>query len=205
MPATSEKQKKFMDAAAHNPEFAKKAGISTGVAQEFSEASKSKKFGVGNRPDFQGINKPKTDHGSMNLYNKGGVMKSDMKEDMKMDKSQDKSMIKKAFKQHDAQEHKGGKGTNLMLKKGGAAKMADGGMADPRAKMMMAKLGAGRAMPAPTADMRGRAMPRRPMAAEAAPMMKKGGMTKMAKGGGIESKGKTKGTMIRMKSGGKAC
>jgi hypothetical protein len=36
-----------------------------------------------------------------------------------MDKSQDKAMIKKAFKQHDAQEHKGGKGTSLKLKKGG--------------------------------------------------------------------------------------
>ena len=35
--------------------------------------------------------------------------------------------------------------------------------------------------------------------------LKKGGMTKMAKGGGIETKGKTKGTMIKMKSGGKAC
>jgi hypothetical protein len=33
-----------------------------------------------------------------------------------------------------------------------------------------------------------------------------GGMAmKMAKGGGIESKGKTKGKMIKMKSGGKAC
>ena len=30
-------------------------------------------------------------------------------------------------------------------------------------------------------------------------------MTKLAKGGGIESKGKTKGKMISMKSGGKAC
>ena len=30
-------------------------------------------------------------------------------------------------------------------------------------------------------------------------------MTKLAKGGGIESKGKTKGKMITMKSGGKAC
>jgi len=37
----------------------------------------------------------------------------------KMDKAQDKAMIKKAFKQHDAQEHKGGKGTTLKLKKGG--------------------------------------------------------------------------------------
>ena len=30
-------------------------------------------------------------------------------------------------------------------------------------------------------------------------------MKKMAKGGGIESKGKTKGKMIKMKSGGKMC
>jgi hypothetical protein len=42
-------------------------------------------------------------------------------ESMKMDKSQDKAMIKKAFKQHDAQEHKGGKGTKLKLAKGGVA------------------------------------------------------------------------------------
>ena len=41
------------------------------------------------------------------------------KESMKSDKAQDKAMIKKAFKQHDAQEHKGGKGTMLKLKKGG--------------------------------------------------------------------------------------
>jgi hypothetical protein len=37
----------------------------------------------------------------------------------KSDVAQDKAMIKKAFKQHDAQEHKGGKGTTLKLKKGG--------------------------------------------------------------------------------------
>lgn len=47
------------------------------------------------------------------------MAKSDMKEDMKMDTAQDKAMIKKAFKQHDAQEHKGGKGTSLKLAKGG--------------------------------------------------------------------------------------
>jgi hypothetical protein len=41
------------------------------------------------------------------------------KEGMKSDVAQDKAMIKKAFKQHDAQEHKGGKGTMLKLKKGG--------------------------------------------------------------------------------------
>jgi hypothetical protein len=41
------------------------------------------------------------------------------KEDMKADKKQDVALIKKAFKQHDKQEHKGGKGTALKLKKGG--------------------------------------------------------------------------------------
>ena len=47
------------------------------------------------------------------------MAKSDMKEDMKADKKQDVSLIKKAFKEHDSQEHKGGKGTTLKLKKGG--------------------------------------------------------------------------------------
>ena len=44
------------------------------------------------------------------------------------DASQDKAMIKKAFKQHDSQEHKGGKGTSLKLKKGGMKKYATGGV-----------------------------------------------------------------------------
>ena len=37
----------------------------------------------------------------------------------KADMAQDKALIKKAFKQHDKQEHKGGKGTKLTLKKCG--------------------------------------------------------------------------------------
>ena len=41
----------------------------------------------------------------------------------KKDLAQDKAMIKKAIKQHDAQEHKGGKGTKLSLKKGGVTGM----------------------------------------------------------------------------------
>ena len=36
--STSEKQARFMAAAAHNPSFAKKAGISQGVAKEFNKA-----------------------------------------------------------------------------------------------------------------------------------------------------------------------
>jgi len=51
---------------------------------------------------------------------------------MKADIKQDKAIVKKAFKMHDKQEHKGGKGTDLSkLKKGGMAmkKMATGGTA----------------------------------------------------------------------------
>jgi hypothetical protein len=137
---------------------------------------------------------------------------------MKSDMKQDKAMVKKAVGMHDKQMHNGEKTDMDKLKKGGMPMVMKDGKKIPAfaAKKggmppgMMGK--AGRAMPAPSSDMMGRAMPRRPMATEtAAPMMKKGGGVKkmasggMAKGGGIESKGKTKGTMISMKGGGKAC
>ena len=47
MPATSAKQKKFMDAAANNPAFAKKAGVPVKVAKEYSQASKGQTFKQG--------------------------------------------------------------------------------------------------------------------------------------------------------------
>jgi hypothetical protein len=54
-----------------------------------------------------------------------------MKKGGKADMDQDKAMVKKAFKQHDMQEHKGGKGTTLKLKHGG--KMATGGVVNGQA------------------------------------------------------------------------
>ena len=134
MPASSEKQKKFMDAAAHNPAFAKKAGVPQNVAKEFSEKSKGLKFGKGSgsRADLQKVNKPEALHGKSALFKKGGETMD------KMDIKQDKAIVKKAVKMHDKQLH-GGKKTNL---------------------------------------------------------------TKLAKGGGVESKGKTKGKMIAMCNGG---
>jgi hypothetical protein len=140
MPATSEKQKKFMDAAAHNPSFAKAAGVPQNVAKEFSEKSKGLKFGKGSgsRADLQKVNEPKTRQGKSELFNKGG---------------------------------------DTM-----ASKMNPGFMA-----MMAKKKGA----------------PAKKMAS--------GGMTKMgsvktsSKPDGVAVKGKTKGTMVTMKSGGKTC
>jgi len=57
-----------------------------------------------------------------------GESKSEQKREEKMDKKQDVAMIKKAFKEHDQQEHKGGKGTKIVLKKGGLDRMAKGGV-----------------------------------------------------------------------------
>jgi hypothetical protein len=77
MPAVSEKQKKFMDAVAHNKGFAKKVGVPQSVGAEISDKSKGMKFGSGStqtRTDRQKLNKPKTDHGQTALFKQGGTM-----------------------------------------------------------------------------------------------------------------------------------
>jgi hypothetical protein len=66
---------------------------------------------------------------------KGGMAKGGM-----MDKAQDKAMIMKAFKQHDAQEHKGGKGTSLKLAKGGFTRAADGIAKSGKTQAMQIKM-----------------------------------------------------------------
>ena len=103
MPAVSEKQKKFMDAVAHNKGFAKKVGVPQSVGAEFSDKSKGMSFGKGDRTrvDRQGINKPKTDHGDSSLFKKGGDTMA--------------SKMNPGF-------------MAMMAKKKGMKKMADGGM-----------------------------------------------------------------------------
>jgi hypothetical protein len=44
MPSTSKKQHNFMEAVAHSPAFAKKAGVPQSVGKEFSNADKGKTF-----------------------------------------------------------------------------------------------------------------------------------------------------------------
>lgn len=141
-----------MEAIAHNPAFAKKVGVPQSVGQDFSKADKGKTFKKGGEtmatkkmnPFMAMIAKKKE-------AAKGGMAKGDM--------AQDKKMIKKAFKQHDAQEHKGGSGTKLALKKGGMMKkMAGGGLAAGHKDA-----------------------------------------------NGVAKKGLTKGTMVKMNMGGRAC
>jgi hypothetical protein len=83
MPSTSKKQHNFMAAAAHNPAFAKKAGISMDVAKEFNQADKGKKF------------------------KKGGTMKH---EDIKQDMPMMKKVAAKAVKGHEKKMHGMAKG-----------------------------------------------------------------------------------------------
>jgi len=149
MPSTSKKQHNFMAAIANSPSFAKKVGVPQSVGKDFNDADKGKfsKGGDMKPVDMKknpGVAKLPTDvRNKMGFMKKGGMAEGGMS-----DKSQDKAMIKKAFKQHDAQEHKGGKGTSLKLAKGG---------------------------------------------------------TFRASANGVATKGKTKGTMVKMSMGGKAC
>ena len=137
MPATSEKQKKFMDAVAHNPAFAKKAGVPQSVGKDFSEASKGMKFGSGSRTraDSQSINSPKTNQGKQELFKKGGnamatkKMSSKMMAFEKSGKDVEMKGVKEGSKADMAMDKK-----QMMMKKGGAAKkMASGGSASTRA------------------------------------------------------------------------
>ena len=140
MPATSEKQKKFMDAVAHNKGFAKKAGVPQSVGKDFSEASKGMKFGSGSgtRADRQGVNQPKTDHGGQALFKKGGSMASKMNPGMMAMMAKKKAGAKKMntggmpMKDGKPAFIGDGKGT---MKKGGMAmkKMAMSGSASSRA------------------------------------------------------------------------
>jgi hypothetical protein len=47
MPSSSKAQHNFMAAVAHNPKFAKKAGVPQSVGKDFSEADKGRKFSKG--------------------------------------------------------------------------------------------------------------------------------------------------------------
>jgi hypothetical protein len=148
MPSTSKKQHNFMAAIAHNPAFAKKVGVPQSVGKDFNNADKGKKFGSGGMKSVDMKKNPGVAKLPTEVRNKMGYMKkggmADAKEDMKMDKDQDKAMIKKAFKQHDMQEHKGGKGTALKLAKGGSASSrADGCATKGKTKGTMVKMAGG--------------------------------------------------------------
>lgn len=144
MPATSLKQKRFMDAAAHNPTFARQAGIPQSVAKDFSQSSKGLKLKSGptSRPDLQRINKPETAQGKNELFKKGGdTMASKMNPGFMAMMAKKKATFEKSGKDTEKKGVKEGSKADMamdkkqmMMKKGGATKkMASGGSASSRA------------------------------------------------------------------------
>jgi hypothetical protein len=147
MPSVSSKQHNFMAAVAHSPAFAKKVGVSQSVGQDFNKADKGRNFSKGgDTMATKGVNPfAKFEKSGKDVEVKGKGKEGSKREeafDMKQmkgmkkmaeggstDMAQDKAMIKKAFKQHDSQEHKGGKGTELKLAKGGAFRSSANGIA----------------------------------------------------------------------------
>ena len=127
MPSKTKKQHNFMEAVAHNPAFAKKAGVPQSVGKEFSTADKGKTF------------------------TKGG----EMKESKAMAKKEISFMEKKGAPKSMVKHEKAEYG----MKKGGSV----GTTAMGKVKTA-----------APSRD-------------------------------GVATKGKTKGTMVKMSKGGKAC
>lgn len=144
----------------------------------------AKKVGI---PVSVGKDFNKADKGKK--FKEGGTMKHD-------DIKQDKAMVKKAIGMHDKQLH-GGKDTNL-------SKLAKGGVAKTVTKEMEYDYKSGKKSFAGTtaqrdahAEKEGKRVAK-DLAYDKSKGMKKGGMC-MARGGGIETKGKTKGTFIKMK------
>ena len=159
-----------MDAAAHNPAFAKQAGVPVSVAKDFSEKSKGVKFGgPKTRPDLQKVNEPKTRQGKSELFSKGGAMAT----------KKFPPFMGKETKAEEAKEMKVKAVSPKLYQKGekaeGVHKMAKGGM---------------------TALAKHAAKP----ASVAHKGLKSGGAVD-----GVATKGKTKGTMVAMKRGGKTC
>jgi hypothetical protein len=168
MPSTSKKQHNFMEAVAHNPSFAKKAGVPQSVGKDFSEADKGRKFFKGG--DMKKMNMGGYADGGMTMVNKGGKMVPDFAADGKgkmakggmakggmkhEDVKMDKKMMQKAVNKHEGRLHKGAEMT----------KLSKGGMAPS----------------------------------------KMGSVKSSSSRDGVASKGKTKGTMIKMTKGGMAC
>ena len=176
-----------MAAIAHNPSFAKKVGVPQSVGKDFNDADKGKTFKQG---------------GTMKKMNPFMEMIAKKKEAAKGEKP---AMSK------NNQPIPGG-GMPQMKKGGMTKKMASGGMAKEDSKMDKAQ---DKAMIKKAFGMHDKQEHKGGKGTDLA-KLKKGGMAmkKMASGGltsghkaadGIASKGKTKGTMIKMSKGGRYC
>ena len=179
MPSTSKKQHNFMEAVAHSPKFAAKAGVPTKVGKDFAAADKKQlKFAKGGsmksaKPRMAKIKEMKS---ILSAVTHGGKDK--------IDPLAASAAPPVAMK-------KGGRaccGTGAM-KKGGTVKKAFGGGIGK-----MASSGQGSMFGRPTGIVK-RATGG--VIGKLTGAMNHGGAVKKARGGGIEKQGKTKGKIFK--------
>jgi len=192
MPSSSKAQHNFMAAIANSPAFAKKAGVPMSVGKDFTAADKALKLPTStrNRADLQTVNNPKTNQGRNELFSKGGdTMATKMNPGFMAMMAKKKSMSPMGMKREGmANFETSGKD----VEKKGMKEGSKADMAMDKRQMMGMNHGGMHKMPD-------------------GKMMKDSAMKKMASGGftraadGVASKGKTKGTQIRMNKGGRAC
>ena len=189
MPSVSKKQAHLMAAVAHNPAFAKKVGIPVSVGKEFNKADKGRKFKEGGEMKESKAMMEK----EVAFMKKKGAPKSMLKHEMAEAKGMKMGGIAKKVTKEMEYDYKSGKKSFS-----GTTSQRDA-HAEKEGKRVAKDLAYDKSMG-----------------------MKKGGMAEcktiakkevkshekrmhgMARGGGIEIKGKTKGTFIKMNKGG-AC
>jgi hypothetical protein len=182
MPSSSKKQHKFMEAIAHNKAFAKKVGVPQSVGQEFSNADKGKTF------------------------KKGG--------DTMASKMNPKMMAMMAARKRPAMPIGGRMGADNQMMQAGAPQPGTPGMPMKKGGMAKDDKAQDKKMIKKAVGMHDKQQHGGKKTSLAT--LKNGGMAmkKMAGGGlaaghkaadGVASKGKTKGTMIKMSKGGRYC
>ena len=178
-----------MEAIAHNKAFAKKVGVPQSVGREFSNADKGKTFKKGGDTMASKMD-PKMMAALMAA--KRPAMPKRAMPPMGGRMAADNQMMQAGTSQP---------GTPAMMRKGG---MAEGGKADMSQDKKMVK----KAVSMHDKQMHGGKK------TDLATLKKGGMMKKMAHGGlasghkaadGVATKGKTKGTMIKMSKGGRYC
>lgn len=120
MPSKSKAQHNFMAAVAHNPAFAKKAGVPQSVGKEFNAADKGRKFAKGG--DTMATSKKAMEMRHAKAMEKAGLPKKMVAEERKeaMEYKKGGAVFRKAA---DGIAKKGKtKGTQIVMKKGGMCK-----------------------------------------------------------------------------------
>ena len=119
MPSRTKKQARFMAAAAHNPAFAKKVGISQSVAKEFNQADKGRKFATGGemKEDSKAYQAKEKRH--VAAMKKAGVPKKIVREEEKEAGLKKGGCVKKMARGGGVESKGKTKGKMIVMKKGG--------------------------------------------------------------------------------------